>query len=247
MKERKKELGLTNEMISEKSGVPLGTVQKIFSGHTEAPRYSTLIAIEEVLKKPSMIGESVQPYSLPLAEKKEGYTIEDYYALPEDVRVELIDGIFYDMSSPTVQHQRLVAAILKQLDSFIDAHKGPCEAFLSPLDVRLDMDNKTMVQPDVMVICDPGKTEGGKRVEGAPDFVAEILSDSTFKKDFNLKRKKYKNAGVREYWMVDPENKVVYTCDFTLEKLIMEIHCFSEKIPVAIYGGECVIDLSRYA
>ena len=147
MKERKKELGLTNEMISERSGVPLGTVQKIFSGHTEAPRYSTLIAIEEVLKKPSMIGESVQPYSLPLAEKKEGYTIEDYYALPEDVRVELIDGIFYDMSSPTVQHQRLSIDISIQIDGYIRRKNGPCEVFAAPLDVRLDMDNKTMVHP----------------------------------------------------------------------------------------------------
>ncbi len=118
---------------------------------------------------------------------------------------------------------------------------------MSPLDVVLGMDDRTLVQPDVMVVCDPKKVEDGKRVEGAPDFVAEILSESTFKKGFSLKYRKYKESGVKEYWMVDPENKTVFTCDFTQEKLIMEIHEFTEQIPVAIYTGKCLIDLSRFA
>ncbi len=243
MKARKKELGLTNEMIAEKAGIPLSTVQKFFSGHTQAPRYDTIMAIEGVLEKPQEVKESVRKYIT----LEQDHTIEDYYALPTDVRVELIDGRFYALASPTVQHQRLVASLWNQINSYIESHKGKCEAFMSPLDVVLGSDDRTIVQPDVMVVCDPKKIEDGKRVEGAPDFVAEILSESTFKKDFSLKYRKYRESGVMEYWMVDPENKTVFTCDFTQDKMIMEIHDFKEKIPVAIYGGKCLIDFSRFA
>ncbi len=240
MKRRKKELGLTNEMIADKTGIPLSTVQKFFSGHTKAPRYSTIMAIESLLEEQPEMKETVMPYEA----SRTDYTIDDYYALPDDVRVELIDGKYYDLASPTVQHQRLVARLWAQIDDFIRSKGGKCEALMSPLDVRLDLDDKTIVQPDVMIVCDPKKTEEGKRVEGAPDFVAEVFSPSTARKDFTLKYWKYKNAGVKEYWMIDPENKSVFKCDYSQEKLIMEIHDFSEKIPLAIYGGECLIDFS---
>jgi Uma2 family endonuclease len=243
MKKRKKELGLTNEMIADKTGIPLSTVQKFFSGHTKAPRYSTIMAIEGLLEEQPEMKETAMPYEA----SRTDYTIDDYYALPDDVRVELIDGKYYDLASPTVIHQRLVMYLAISIKSYIDSKKGTCEVFAAPLDVRLDLDDRTMVQPDVMIICDPKKTQEGKRVEGAPDFVAEVFSPGTARKDFTLKYWKYKNAGVKEYWMIDPENKSVLKCDYSQEKLIMEIHDFSEKIPLAIYGGECLIDFSVFA
>ena len=105
MRKRKKELGYTNEKVSELSGVPLGTVQKIFAGVTDSPRYDTLQALEKVfVKEWNMLRESVTAYQV----KRQGeYTLEDYYALPDERRVELIDGVIYDMSSPTSTHQML--------------------------------------------------------------------------------------------------------------------------------------------
>ena len=102
MRRRKKELGYTNEKISELSGVPLGTVQKIFAGVTSSPRYDTLMALERLLKAAdNRIEEAVMAYQI----KKQGeFTLEDYYELPDERRVELIDGVFYDMASPTSIH-----------------------------------------------------------------------------------------------------------------------------------------------
>ena len=97
MRKRKKDLGYTNEKISELSGVPLGTVQKIFAGVTDSPRYDTLQALEKIfVKEWGMLMESVTAYQV----KRQGeYTLEDYYALPDERRVELIDGVIYDMSA----------------------------------------------------------------------------------------------------------------------------------------------------
>lgn len=105
MKQRKKEFGYSNEKLSELSGVPLGTVQKVLAGVTRSPRYETLIALERVLKKQTdSIGEALPETS----EKRQGaYTVEDYYLIPKERRVELIDGVIYDMASPTAIHQIL--------------------------------------------------------------------------------------------------------------------------------------------
>ena len=102
---KKKELGYSNEKLSELSGVPLGTVQKVLAGVTRSPRYETLIALERVLKKQTdRIGEALPETS----EKRQGdYTVEDYYLIPKERRVELIDGVIYDMASPTAIHQIL--------------------------------------------------------------------------------------------------------------------------------------------
>ena len=117
MRKRKKELGYTNEKVSELSGVPLGTVQKIFAGVTDSPRYDTLQALEKVfVKEWNMLRESVTAYQV----KRQGeYTLEDYYALPDERRVELIDGVIYDMSSPTSTHQMLATEIWQDRKSVV--------------------------------------------------------------------------------------------------------------------------------
>lgn len=181
MKQRKKELGYTYEQISELSGVPLGTVQKIFSGVTETPRYDTLMALGQVFQMAdeSMYMRETAPAYIT---KKQGeYTLEDYYALPEERRVELIDGVIYDMGAPTSLHQVLVTELWEPLNKFISENKGNCMAMVSPLDVQLDCDDKTMVQPDVVVICDRDKIRK-RGIYGAPDFIIEILSRSTRRK-----------------------------------------------------------------
>lgn len=270
MKDRKRELGYSNAMIAELSGVPLGTVQKIFGGATTSPRYETIRALERVLKEdvtPSMprsastgssstrssstgsnsasspstgasrVGEAAVPY---FAKKQGEYTVEDYYNLPEDKRFELIDGVIYDMTAPSSPHQLIGGYIYAQFFNHIASKRGGCLPMISPLDVQLDRDDKTMVQPDVVIICDRGKVIR-RCVYGAPDFVLEVLSPSTKKKDMVIKLRKYMNAGVREYWMIDPDQKKVIVYDFEHDNYPV-IFRFDAVVPVAVLDNQCRID-----
>lgn len=278
MKRRKKELGYTNADVAERSGVPLGTVQKVFSGATPNPRVDTMEALEMALKEPlpyeysvdeaymSMIKEELPEYkSSPpqnenTAEKVEAkkmehwgtelkpserwprqgqYTIEDYYAIPDDIRVELIDGYIYDMSCPSREHQRVLGELFMQFYNCVEEHGTECELLFAPCDVKLDADNKTMVQPDLFIYCQENPNE--KRIEVIPDLVVEILSPSTREKDCTIKLRKYLKAGVKEYWIVDPKYKRVLVHMFE-EDVLPTQYSFDDTIPVGISGGKCSID-----
>ncbi|MCD7744779.1 MAG: Uma2 family endonuclease [Lachnospiraceae bacterium] len=171
------------------------------------------------------------------------YTLEDYLALPEDQRVELIDGVFYDMAAPNYIHQGFGDRILAFFNNYIDEHHGSCYAFTSPIDVQLDCDDKTVVQPDVLIVCDMKKFRNG-RVFGAPDLVVEVLSKSTSSRDRGLKLAKYKLAGVREYWLIDPRRKRVLVYEFE-KRDSAKIYGFADTVPVGIYDGACAVDFAR--
>ncbi|MBR4210232.1 MAG: Uma2 family endonuclease [Lachnospiraceae bacterium] len=258
MKKKKTEFGLTAEMISQASGVPLSTIQKIFGGTTKAPRKDTLDAIAKVLHdeeekhrntyefyktpSPASVCEATAAYGA--AQKPGKYTLEDYYALPDEKRVELIDGVFYDMAAPSREHQMILGDMHLLFRECADLHDMPCQVILSPFDVRLDKDNYTILQPDLVVACHDDD-ENNIRYEGAPDLLVEILSPSTRKKDMLLKLYKYQNAGVREYWIVDPKFHVVTVHYFDCEDYCPVTYPFESEIPVRISEGKCVIDFSR--
>lgn len=172
------------------------------------------------------------------------YTVSDYEALPEERRVELIDGVFYDMAAPSYLHQTILAELYTALSDAIRKKGGPCRVVLSPCDVRLDEDDKTMVQPDLFILCDKEKHMDGKRIKGAPDFIAEIVSPSSRSQDMFRKFRKYDAAGVREYWIVDPENRSVITYHFVGEGGAEQYH-FDDVIPVNIYGGDIHVDFAE--
>ncbi len=253
MKEAKKAKGYTYEQIAEMSGVPLGTVQKIFSGETQSPRYATLQALEAAFREEKVFYSfnvikhtGVQESFAYKAAKKQGeYTIEDYYALPDERRAELIDGVIYDMSSPSFVHQGVAGEVFLQIANFIRDNKGECIARIAPVDVRLDCDNKTIVQPDVLVICDKSKIKRWG-IMGAPDFVLEVLSESTKRKDSLTKISKYAAAGVREYWIIDPDNKKLLIHDFENDAW-PAVYGLQGKMPVGIYQGRLAIDLDMVA
>lgn len=197
-------------------------------------------AAAEYGAEPSMVCEPAVKYG----EKKPGeYTLEDYYALPEDVRAELIDGEIFIMEAPTVPHQVLVMETCRQLMNYIEEQGGDCLALPSPLDVQLDCDDKTMVEPDVVVVCDRDKVVR-KNIYGAPDLVIEILSPSTKSRDMILKLGKYQAAGVREYWIVDPDKKRVLVYDFAHDEY-PAIYSFEDAVPVGIYEGKCQVDFKK--
>lgn len=176
--------------------------------------------------------------------KRQGeYTLEDYYAIPDDIRVELIDGVIYNMAAPTITHQLFNGKIYHRLETFVSEKKGKCVPAVSPIDVQLDCDDKTMVQPDVIVICDRDKIIN-RCLYGAPDFVVEVLSPSSTKRDSAIKLRKYKEARVKEYWMVDPDKKKVVVYDWTRSEIPM-VYGFDSKVPVGIFGGECEIDFAK--
>ena len=171
------------------------------------------------------------------------YTAEDYYALPEDDRKELIDGQFYDLNTPDIPHQLIAGYIHASLLSQIEARKGDCVPFISPISVQLDADDRTVVQPDVLIVCKKDIIRR-KCIFGAPDFVLEVLSPSTRRRDLTLKVSKYMNAGVREYWLIDPAKKQLLVYPFEEDPFPVLVP-LEGRFGLMIYRGEVTVDLDR--
>ncbi|WP_432627220.1 Uma2 family endonuclease [Brotaphodocola sp.] len=166
---------------------------------------------------------------------KDHFTSEDYWNLPEGERAELIDGRFYNMAPPSRIHQKISGQIYKIVSNYIDAHHGSCEVYAAPFAVNLDADDKNWVEPDISVICDPNKlTDRG--CTGAPDLIFEIVSPASRKMDYSLKNTIYSEAGVREYWIVDPAKERVTVYHYE-EDVAPVIYSFSQEISVGIYRG----------
>lgn len=137
----------------------------------------------------------------------------DYLAWPEDLRYELIDGTAYAMSpAPDLAHQDVAGEIYRQAANLLRGK--PCRAFIAPVDVRLPKQNEaderidTVVQPDVLVVCDSSKLDR-RGVRGAPDWIVEVLSPSTAGHDQIKKRALYERHGVKEYWLIHPMDRVL--------------------------------------
>ena len=159
---------------------------------------------------------------------KTDYTAEDIRKLPEDVRAELIDGQIYYLASPKTRHQNLVVQFSTELNSFIRQNGGACKVFVAPTDVCLDGDDKTLLEPDIFVVCDKKKIHEDA-CYGAPDLVIEITSKSTRKRDYGIKMMKYRTAGVKEYWVVDPDRQTVLVSWFEDESVNC-LYSFEDEI-----------------
>ena len=168
-----------------------------------------------------------------LQPQPESLTLEQYEALPEDLRVEVFDGVVYDMASPSQEHQTISMELSTVLNTYIRGKKGSCRVFHAPFDVKLSEQPLTIVQPDLMIVCDKDKLDG-KRCNGAPDFIIEIVSPGNPADDYIRKLYYYKNAGVREYWIVDPRRKNV-TINFFEGNMLNVQYSFDSAIKVNIY------------
>jgi len=178
--------------------------------------------------------------SLPKEDQR--YTYADYYSWDDGERWELIDGVPYLMSpAPLRAHQRILRELSRQFANFL---KGKtCELFIAPFDVRLNADtyDDTVVQPDLLVVCDRSKLDD-KCCVGAPDMVMEVLSPSTGRHDKLVKFHLYQKAGVREYWIVDPDTKTVQVCVLENGKYVTNMYGDTDTVPVYTLDG-CIIDL----
>lgn len=168
-----------------------------------------------------------------LQPQPESLTLEQYEALPEDLRVEVFDGVVYDMASPSQEHQTISMELSTVLNTYIRGKKGSCRVFHAPFDVKLSEQPLTIVQPNLMIVCDKDKLDG-KRCNGAPDFIIEIVSPGNPADDYIRKLYYYKNAGVREYWIVDPRRKNV-TINFFEGNMLNVQYSFDSVIKVNIY------------
>ncbi len=246
MKRKKLEKGYSYAQIASLSGIPLGTVQKVFSGETEHPRYSTLQALEQVLKdqeESRVCDSAVYSYqNIPQKMQRE-YTIEDYFAIPDRIHVELIDSVLYEKESPTFAHQKIAGEIYRQIANYIIDNNDKYEAAIAPVDVQLDGDEKTIVQPDILIMCDAEKIIKG-RVFGAPDFVIEVISPETKRKDYFKKLEKYENAGVREYWILDPYKKQLLVFFFEGD-IYAQRYDLTQPVALHIYGGALQISFDH--
>ena len=166
--------------------------------------------------------------------KEKIYTIDDIYALPDGERAELIDGKIYYMAPPNTKHQRLVHFFDREIGNYVQSKNGDCEVFPAPFAVFLNEDDVNYVEPDISVICNKDKITD-KGCNGAPDWIIEIVSPGNKPMDYFTKLFKYRTAGVREYWIVDPTKEIVTVYRF--EKETMEEYSFGEDVPVGIYEG----------
>ena len=149
------------------------------------------------------------------AYEKSLFSYADYLTWPEEETKEIINGIVYAFSAPLRRHMAATGAFFGKAWSFIKRKKGKCKIYVAPFDVRLPKNGETaddkiynVVQPDICVVCDHSKLDE-KGCIGAPDLVVEVSSPATRKRDLNEKYYLYEAAGVREYWVVYPEDKAV--------------------------------------
>lgn len=188
---------------------------------------------------------------MPIPETNKKYTFADYLTWPEDERWEIIDGTPHMMTGPSWQHQAISRELLTQFHNYLSRSASPCQVFASPFDLRLpvskdekDEDTINVFQPDISVVCDKSKLKGSGYF-GTPSLVIEIISPSTSKTDRLLKFNCYEKAGVSEYWIVEPEGKIVSV--FTLHKERYgrpEIYAEDDSITVGIFS-DLVIDLKQ--
>lgn len=175
------------------------------------------------------------------ARQANDHTIDEIYNLPDGQRAELIDGELYIMAAPGTKHQRLVMALSNSIYNYIRQRGGACEVFPAPFAVFLNADNEIYVEPDVSVVCDKSKLTD-KGCDGAPDWIIEVVSPSSRAMDYYRKLISYQKAGVREYWIADPEKKRVIVYDFAHEEVYD--YAFSDKVKSMIFN-DFAIDFSQ--
>ncbi len=178
-----------------------------------------------------------------LNSQKKTHTIDEIYLLPSGKRAELIDGQIYDMAPPTRKHQLTAGELFTAIHNYIQLKGGACMPYIAPFAVFLNQDDTNYVEPDISVICDKSKLTD-KGCFGAPDWIIEIVSPGSRRMDYFTKLFKYSTAGVREYWIVDPDKNRVTVYNFESEN--MEDYTFADSVKAGIFD-ELYINFSDIA
>ena len=185
---------------------------------------------------------------MPLPDKDKRYTYADYLTWPEEERWEIIDGVPYMQAAPSWQHQLMSTELLRQFANYLQ--DKPCMVFAAPFDLRIpekdekDEERRNVLQPDIVVVCEKEGLKG-TGYHGVPVLVIEITSPATSRVDKVLKFNKYEKAGVREYWIAEPEGKFVSVFTLQADKRYGRPETYTEedKIKVSVFP-DLVIDLA---
>ena len=187
------------------------------------------------------------PYggNVALSQEAKQYTYADFLGWDENARAELVDGEVVMLGAPSTNHQGVLTELLFQIRNYLEGK--PCRVFVSPYAVRLNPQENngddTVLEPDLVVICDSAKIEK-HGCRGAPDMIVEIISPSSASYDRVVKFRKYQQGKVREYWIVDPETKTVQVCVLNENGYLVTIYDHNESVPVAALPG-CTIALGK--
>jgi len=187
--------------------------------------------------------------TIPLLQHENEYTYADYLTYPDDERWEIIDGVPYMQAAPAPVHQEVLTELVRQIANYLAGK--PCKVYPAPFCVRLPLGNeknekevKTIVEPDISIVCDPARLDN-KGCNGAPEMIIEIISPSSVKMDRVIKFNKYEKAGVQEYWIVEPDQKIVsvFVLQGNQRYGRTELYTEDDKITVSIFP-DLSIDLS---
>ena len=186
-----------------------------------------------------------------IPKKDEVFNYGDYSLWPESERWELIDGVAFDMSpAPSRQHQFILVELVSQVHNLLS--EDSCEVYCAPFDIRFpdffeqkDSEISTVVQPDLVVICDKKKLDD-KGCMGAPDLVVEILSPSTMSKDLHQKFSLYEKHAVKEYWVISPNDRILFKYRLSADGKYLEPEIYKEKeMLVSDIFKNCKINLAK--
>jgi Uma2 family endonuclease len=184
-------------------------------------------------------------------EKQKGYRFSDYLRWPEDERWELIRGVAYNMGpAPSRKHQKVSVTLVNMFYNYLKEKDTPCEVYAAPFDVRLPEENtrpediQTVVQPDIVIICDKSKLDD-QGCKDSPDLIVEIISPATAAKDYITKLALYEQNGVKEYWVVHPIDKVVMVYQLAENGIYGRpiFYAAEDQVEVGIFGSDLVIDM----
>ncbi len=181
---------------------------------------------------------------LPNLEQK--YSYADYLTWDESERWEIIDGTPHMQATPSRAHQEVLMELSVQIHNYLKGKS--CKVYPAPFCVRLDLeksdnDIKNVVEPDITIVCDTSKLDK-RGCKGSPEMIIEILSPSTAKLDKIIKLNKYEQAGVQEYWIVEPDQRLVNVFTLDSGKYNIKIYSDEDKVKVSIFQ-DLEIDLNE--
>ncbi len=253
---------LTQKDVEQRTGITQSDISKYERGEGN-PSLDTIQRIADAFDRKVNIDFLIMPESMPVSEsdfpgaeeileylprwKGQGqFSVKDVENIPEEYKVELINGFIWLMSQPGIKHQVAASFFNVEIGMYIKKNKGGCTVMQTP---ALIFDNKnisnTYLVPDVAVVCNK-ENIGKNGIINFADFIIEIVSPGVKnrKHDYRTKAKIYTEAGVKEYWVVDIERQRV-TVIAEVDEYMPFIYGFDSEIPVRIYNGKLTIDMKE--
>lgn len=248
--------GYSQNRLAEELGIPVSAYRLYETGEFE-PEENELIKIAQILcisvyelagvewrdtnedNNQTMIRENSVYGSPGRARFEQGISVDEFFRINGKVRQELVYGKLIPMNTPSVIHQNIVGGLYYELRSYIAENGGGCKPFVSPIDVVLSEEDQVVLQPDVVLVCNPEQiSERG--IEGAPTLVIEVLSPGNRRYDLYQKLQIYEMYGVAHYLIVDPENEKVIV--YNLKDQGIPVICgFDESLTIPGMGGMTVL------